>query len=109
VSDEVSLLSGGNQQKVVIGKGLYTDGQVYIFQEPTVGVDVGAKAGIYEMIRELSADKAIIVVGSDCEEVYGLCDHAMVMHQGRVVMDQPADQVQLEQMLLRGLTGEAGQ
>jgi ribose transport system ATP-binding protein len=109
VGEDVSLLSGGNQQKVVIGKGLYTDSEVYIFQEPTVGVDVGAKAGIYEMIRKLSADKAVIVVGSDCEEVYGLCDHAMVMHQGRVVMDQPADQVQLEQMLLRGLTGEAGQ
>ena len=109
VGQEVSLLSGGNQQKVVIGRGLYTDGEVYIFQEPTVGVDVGAKAGIYEMIRKLSAQKAVIVVGSDCEEVYGLCDHAMVMHQGRVVMDQPAGDVRIDQMLLCGLTGEAGE
>ncbi len=109
VGEEVSLLSGGNQQKVVIGKGLYADGDIYIFQEPTVGVDVGAKAGIYEMIRKLSADKAVIVVGSDCEEVYGLCDHAIVLHQGRVVMDRPACEVRLEQMLLCGLTGEVGQ
>ncbi|MCP4377437.1 MAG: sugar ABC transporter ATP-binding protein [bacterium] len=106
VAEDVSLLSGGNQQKVVIGKGLYTDSDVYIFQEPTVGVDVGAKAGIYEMIRKLSEEKAVIVVGSDCEEVYGLCDHAMVMHQGRVVMDKPASEIRLEQMLLCGLTGE---
>jgi len=108
VGEEVSLLSGGNQQKVVIGKGLYTDGEVYIFQEPTVGVDVGAKAGIYEMIRKLSQDKAVIVVGSDCEEVYGLCDQAMVMHQGRVVLDKPASEVRLDQMLLCGLTGQGG-
>ncbi|MDP6634401.1 MAG: sugar ABC transporter ATP-binding protein [Phycisphaerae bacterium] len=109
VAEDVSLLSGGNQQKVVIGKGLYTDCEVYVFQEPTVGVDVGAKAGIYEMIRKLSAEKAVIVVGSDCEEVYGLCDHAMVLHQGRVVMDKPASEVRLEQMLLSGLTGGEGQ
>ena len=107
VGEDVSLLSGGNQQKVVIGRGIYTDSEVYIFQEPTVGVDVGAKAGIYGMIRKLSSEKAVIVVGSDCEEIYGLCDHAMVMHQGRVVMDKAAGEVRLEQMLLCGLTGEA--
>lgn len=107
VGEQVSLLSGGNQQKVVIGKGLYTDSDVYIFQEPTVGVDVGAKAGIYRLIRELSRDKAVIIVASDCEEVLGLCDHAMVLHKGRVVMDKPASDVRLEQMLLCGLTGQA--
>jgi len=105
VAQKMSLLSGGNQQKVVIGKGLYTDSDVYIFQEPTVGVDVGAKAGIYELIRELSRAKAVIVVGSDCEEIFGLCDHAMVMYKGRVTMDSPVSEVRLEEMLLRGLTG----
>jgi ribose transport system ATP-binding protein len=106
VTEDVSLLSGGNQQKVVMAKGLYTDAQVYIFQEPTVGVDVGAKAGIYAMIRKLAVEKAVIVVGSDCEEIYGLCDHAMVMYQGRVVMDKATTEVELEQMLLCGLTGQ---
>lgn len=108
VSEQMSLLSGGNQQKVVIAKGLYTDSEVCIFQEPTAGVDVGAKAGIYRLIRELSRDKAVIVVGSDCEEVYGLCDHAMVMYKGRVALDKPVGEVRLEEMLLAGLTGRAG-
>ena len=107
-NERMSLLSGGNQQKVVIGKGLYTDSDIYIFEEPTAGVDVGAKAGIYGLIRELSRDKAVIVVGSDCEEVYGLCDRAMVMYKGRVVMDKPVGEVRLEEMLLAGLTGRAG-
>ena len=105
VNETVSLLSGGNQQKVVIAKGLYADSEVYVFQEPTVGVDVGAKAGIYRLIRDLSRDKAVVVVGSDCEEVYGLCDRAMVMYKGRVVTDTPVADVRLEEMLLYGLTG----
>jgi len=109
VDEKVSLLSGGNQQKVVIAKGLYAQGEVYVFQDPTVGVDVGAKAGIYKLIRELSADKAVIVVGSDCEEVHGLCDHAMVMYKGRVALDGPAASVPLEQMLLAGLAPTGGQ
>ena len=106
--EQVSLLSGGNQQKVVIGKGLYTDSEVYIFEEPTAGVDVGAKAGIYRLIRELSRDKAVIVVGSDCEEVHGLCDRAMVMYKGRVALDKPVGEVRLAEMLLTGLTGLTG-
>ena len=108
VAEKMSLLSGGNQQKVVIGKGLYTDADVYVFEEPTVGVDVGAKAGIYELIRELAKDKAVIVVGSDCEEVYGLCDHAMVLYKGRVALDKPVSEVRREEMLLCGLTGQGG-
>jgi len=107
VDERMSLLSGGNQQKVVIAKGLYTDADVYVLQEPTAGVDVGAKAGIYELIRKLAVEKAVIVVGSDCEEVLGLCDHAMVLYQGGVAMDGPARDVRLEQMLLCGLTGRA--
>ena len=103
VGERVSLLSGGNQQKVVIAKGLYARGDVYVFQDPTVGVDVGAKAGIYQLIRDLSGDKAVIVVGSDCEEVHGLCDRAIVMYKGRVALDKPVADVPLEQMLLAGL------
>ena len=102
---KVGLLSGGNQQKVVIAKGLFTDSDVYIFCEPTVGVDVGAKAGIYQIIRELSQKKGVIVIGSDCEEIYGVCDRAMVLYKGRVVLNKPADQIRLEEMLVHGLTG----
>jgi len=101
----VSKLSGGNQQKVVIGKGIYTNSDIYIFEEPTVGVDVGAKSSIYHLIDELSADKAIIVASSDLEEIYGISDRVLVMYKGNVILDKPVEQVTLEEMLICGLTG----
>ncbi len=104
-SKKVSLLSGGNQQKVVIAKGLYTDSDIYIFCEPTVGVDVGAKAGIYQLIRELSEDHGVIVIGSDCEEVLGVCDRGIVLYKGKEVLNKPAFDLKLDEMLLYGLTG----
>jgi ribose transport system ATP-binding protein len=104
-SKKVSLLSGGNQQKVVIAKGLYTDSDIYIFCEPTVGVDVGAKAGIYQLIRELSEDHGVIVIGSDCEEVLGVCDRGIVLYKGKEVLNKPASDLKLDEMLLYGLTG----
>lgn len=107
ISQKVGVLSGGNQQKVVIGKGLGTKSEVYIFEEPTVGVDVGAKSSIYHLMRNLSKDKAVIVVSSDCEEVYGVCDIAVVMYKGQIVMNKPVSQTRLDEMLLYGLTGSA--
>jgi ribose transport system ATP-binding protein len=105
IKEGVSLLSGGNQQKVVIGKGLYTDAELYVFEEPTVGVDVGAKSGIYHLIRDLSKQKAVIVVSSDCEEVYGLCDRIIVLYKGQVVLNQSVNNTRLDEILLIGLTG----
>ncbi len=105
IHEYVSLLSGGNQQKIVIGKGLYADSTVYIFEEPTVGVDVGAKAGIYHQIRELSREKGVIVVSSDCEEIYGICDRAVVLYKGRIVLNKPVNETKLEELLVHGLTG----
>ncbi|MBF9014571.1 MULTISPECIES: sugar ABC transporter ATP-binding protein [unclassified Oceanispirochaeta] len=102
---KVSLLSGGNQQKVVIAKGLYTDSDIYIFCEPTVGVDVGAKASIYQVIRDLSVDHCVLVIGSDCEEVLGICDRAIVLYKGQMVLNKAAHDVKLDEMLLYGLTG----
>lgn len=101
----VSKLSGGNQQKVVIGKGLYTDSDVYLFEEPTVGVDVGAKSSIYHLIRELSREKAVLIASSDLEEVYGLSDRILVMYKGQVVLNTPVDNTTLEEVLIYGLTG----
>ena len=101
----VSKLSGGNLQKVVIRKGSYTNSDIYIFEEPTVGVDVGAKSSIYHLIRELSVDKAVVVASSDLEEVYGISDHVLVMYKGNVIIDKPVKQTNLEEMLISGLTG----
>jgi ribose transport system ATP-binding protein len=105
INENVSLLSGGNQQKVVIGKGLYTDSKVYMFEEPTVGVDVGAKSGIYQQIRDLSRDKGVVVVSSDCEEVFGICDRAIVLYKGRIVLNKPINETKLDELLVYGLTG----
>ncbi len=82
---EVSTLSGGNQQKVVLGKWLSMQPRVVIFDEPTRGIDVGAKSEIYELMRELSdAGVAILMISSDMEEVIGVADRIAVMHEGRV-------------------------
>src|SRR5207237_7853056 len=78
-------LSGGNQQKVVLAKWLALEPKLLIFDEPTRGIDVGAKAEIYELMRELAASGvAIILISSDMEEILGESDRIAVMHEGRI-------------------------
>jgi ABC-type sugar transport system ATPase subunit len=82
--------SGGNQQKLVIGKWLLSDADVLIFDEPTRGIDVGAKAEIYRLIRDLAAaGSAIIVVSSEITELTNLCHRILVMSGGRIVDEMP--------------------
>jgi rhamnose transport system ATP-binding protein len=86
LDQKVSELSGGNQQKVVIGKWLATEPKVIILDEPTQGVDVGAKAAVHAFIAELVArGVAVILVSSELPEVMGVADRIAVMHAGRVV------------------------
>ncbi|MFJ4190508.1 sugar ABC transporter ATP-binding protein [Kitasatospora sp. NPDC089509] len=81
----VRTLSGGNQQKVVIGKWLLADTRVLILDEPTRGVDVGAKVEIYQLVNELTAaGAAVLMVSSDLPEVLGMSDRVLVMAQGRI-------------------------
>jgi len=81
-------LSGGNQQKVVIAKWLFSDCNVIIFDEPTRGIDVGAKREIYVLMDELAKDgKAIIMVSSDMPEMLGMADRIMVMHEGKLMKE----------------------
>ncbi len=81
----VSNLSGGNQQKVVVGKWMLQNPKVLILDEPTRGVDVGAKAEIYQLMRGLTAQGvAILMVSSDMEEVLGVSDRVAVMHEGSI-------------------------
>lgn len=78
-------LSGGNQQKVVLAKWLSLDPKVLIFDEPTRGIDVGAKAEIYELMRQLAkSGVAILMISSDMEEVLNISDRVAVMHEGRL-------------------------
>ncbi|NRB18369.1 MAG: sugar ABC transporter ATP-binding protein [Rhodobacteraceae bacterium] len=101
----ISKLSGGNQQKAVMAKGFYTESDIYIFQEPTVGVDVGAKALIYRAIRDLSETCATMVISSDCEEVYGIADRIVVIFEGKVVLNAKTSEVSLDDALVHGLAG----
>jgi ribose transport system ATP-binding protein len=81
----VGLLSGGNQQKVVFGKWLAREPRVLILDEPTRGVDVGAKAEIYGLMDELAGrGVAIWMITSDMEELLGMADRVIVMHEGHV-------------------------
>ena len=100
----VSDLSGGNQQKVVVAKGLYTDSDIYIFCEPTVGVDVGARYSIYEIMRDLSKSAAVVLISSDIEEIFGMSDRVMVLNQGKVTMEANADEFNLHTMLIHAVS-----
>ncbi|HEV2970754.1 MAG TPA: sugar ABC transporter ATP-binding protein [Pirellulales bacterium] len=85
VETRVANLSGGNQQKVVLGKWLALKPRVLIFDEPTRGIDVGAKAEIYKLMSDLAANGvAIIMISSDMEEVLGVADRIAVMHEGAI-------------------------
>lgn len=85
LDQRVRTLSGGNQQKVVIGKWLLADSKVLILDEPTRGIDVGAKVEIYQLINELTASgHAVLMISSDLPEVLGMSDRVLVMAQGRI-------------------------
>ena len=82
----VSSLSGGNQQKVVVAKWLATEPKVLILDEPTRGVDVGAKREIYAIIDDLAkSGMGVILVSSELEEILNLCDAVCVVRRGRIV------------------------
>jgi len=99
-----SKFSGGNQQKIVVAKGLFRQAETYIFVEPTIGVDIGARAKLYALIRELSQKAGIIVLSSDCDEVYGLSDRVMALYKGRVPTSADAE-VTRDQLLAAGIMG----
>ncbi len=97
--------SGGNQQKVVIAKGLYRQAEVYIFVEPTVGVDIGARSKIYSLMREISRDAAVIVISSDCDEVHGVADRTVALYKGAPI-GAPDRATTRDQLLSAGIMGE---
>jgi D-xylose transport system ATP-binding protein len=85
MEDPVSKLSGGNQQKVVVGKALMTEPRVIFLDEPTRGIDVGAKLEIYEIINQLTdAGKAVVLVSSELPELMGMSDRILMLHEGRI-------------------------
>jgi putative multiple sugar transport system ATP-binding protein len=93
-------LSGGNQQKVVLSKWLFADPHVLILDEPTRGVDVGAKYEIYTIINQLADEgRGVIVISSEMPELLGICDRIYVMNEGRFVGEFPAAEATQEKIM----------
>lgn len=105
---EVRLLSGGNQQKVVIAKWLLRDCDILIFDEPTRGIDIGAKAEIYRLLQSLAADgKSIIVISSELPEVLRLSHRIAVMCEGRLTGFLPGGPATSQEQIMRLATARA--
>jgi ribose transport system ATP-binding protein len=98
-------LSGGNQQKVVLGKWLSLSPKVLLLDEPTRGIDVGAKQEIYRLMEELAAEGvAILFASSEMEEILGMSDRVLVMHEGRLAGAIPRHELS-EESVMRLATG----
>lgn len=97
---EVQYLSGGNQQKVVIAKWLFRGSEILFLDEPTRGIDVGAKAEIYRLINQLVKEgKTVIMISSEMPEILGMCDRVMVMHEGRKMGELNASEASQESIM----------
>ncbi|MGK5172055.1 sugar ABC transporter ATP-binding protein [Geodermatophilus sp. CPCC 205761] len=108
LTDPVSTLSGGNQQKVVLAKWLSTQPRVLIVDEPTRGIDVGTKAEVHRLLSQLAADGlAVVMVSSELPEVLGMADRVLVMHEGRLVDDIPRARADEDSVMLAA-TGQSG-
>jgi ABC-type sugar transport system ATPase subunit len=102
----VGQLSGGNQQKVILGKWLNARARILLLDEPTRGVDVEAKEQIYELIRELAADGvSTVVVSSETEELFLVCDRIVVLNGGRVVAERAVEQTAPSEVLALAMEG----
>ncbi len=106
----ITQLSGGNQQKVVLGKWLDTGLSTFIFDEPTRGIDVGVKASIYDIIKELADEgKSILVVSSELPELLSLCHRILVFREGSIVAEFPIGQATKENVLYAATSKIKGQ
>lgn len=101
----VKKLSGGNQQKIVIAKWLLRDTEVFLLDEPTRGIDIGAKFEIYTLIHELAAQgKAVILVSPEMEELIGLCNRIYIMYEGKII-DEVSGENKKQEVIINSLLG----
>jgi putative multiple sugar transport system ATP-binding protein len=107
VMQKVVNLSGGNQQKVVLSKWLFADPQVLILDEPTRGIDVGAKFEIYGIMNELAAQgRGVVMISSEMPELLGMCDRIYVMNEGRIVGELSREEASQERIMALILQSE---
>ena len=96
----IRSLSGGNQQKVIIGRWLLTNPEILLLDEPTTGIDVGAKYEIYQLIIDLAnKGKGVIMVSSEMPELLGICDRILVMSNGKVAGIEDTDKLDQEKIM----------
>ncbi|HPG84153.1 MAG TPA: sugar ABC transporter ATP-binding protein [bacterium] len=106
LGQQVRYLSGGNQQKVVMSKWLCSESRILLFDEPTRGIDVGAKVEIYQLMNKLAADgAAILMISSELAEIIGMSDRVLVMCQGRIAGELPAAEATQQKILNLALGG----
>jgi len=106
MEQEVQFLSGGTQQKVVVGKWLMSDSSIYIFDEPTKGIDVGGKYDIYKIIVDLARQGAgIIFISNELMEVLSLCDRILVMFHGKIIQELQTETTNREELLFYVMGG----
>jgi len=106
----VESLSGGNQQKVVVARWLCSTARVFLFDEPTRGIDVNAKSEIYGLVRTLAEQGAgILLISSEVEELVDACDRIYILRQGRIVAELLRDEISKEAILQAALTGTASE
>jgi D-xylose transport system ATP-binding protein len=104
----VGTLSGGNQQKVVLGKALMTDPRVVLLDEPTRGIDVGAKLEVYELVNRLTEQgRAVVLVSSELPELMGMSDRIVMLHEGKVGGVFERDDATPERLLAAAMGKEA--
>ncbi|MFB9328659.1 sugar ABC transporter ATP-binding protein [Paenibacillus aurantiacus] len=101
-----NLLSGGNQQKIVLAKWLANDPDVLLLDEPTIGVDIGAKTEIIDIVREMAENgKAVLVVSSELPELLALSDRVLIMHEGRLIKELRRQDIHTEEELQYAIQG----
>ena len=104
-NDSINSLSGGNQQKIVLAKWLIANPEIFILDNPTQGVDVGAKEDIYDIILELAAEGiAVVILSSEAKEIIRICDRALVMYHG-VIQGELSQAEMSEHEIMRLATG----
>ena len=109
IDDLVSSLSGGNRQKVALARWLATDPKVLLLDEPTHGIDVGTKAQVHDIIRDLARERrmAVLMISSDLPEVLAVCDRVLVIARGRLTADIPQESATQERILAAATTAPA--
>ena len=104
VRQPIGTFSGGNQQKAIIGRWLAASTNIFLFDEPTRGIDVGAKSEIYDLIEKLASEgNAILVVSSEMPEIMRLSDRVLVMREGRIVADLASEEITEENIAFHAI------